>query len=62
MQVHTKTLLIKKMVIYLNGPESAAIKTKLTEKIPSSLPYDVTYKNGIRYQGTMKIEIIAENI
>ncbi len=53
----------KQFVLYLNGPNSQAIKNSLN--LPASLPYEFTSKNpetkGQYFQGTVEIVIKAVN-
>jgi PKD repeat protein len=57
------TVTEKKLVIYINGPNSETIKTNLIKKLPDSLslPYNTVYET-IPYSGTINIEIIAQNV
>jgi len=53
----------KQFVLYLNGPNSQAIKNSLN--LPSSVPYEFTSKNpetkGQYFQGTIEIIVKAVN-
>ncbi len=52
---------IKQFEVYINGPNSESIRTRLMQNLPSSLPYTFTHE-GATYTGTVNINIIAHNL
>jgi hypothetical protein len=53
----TDPTITKQFILYINSPESTAIKSKLD--LPASVPYKYT-KGGIDYTGTVQIIVMAE--
>ncbi len=50
----------KKFILYLNGPNSQAIKNSLN--LPSSVPYSFTDSKGIFRSGTVEVIVKAVNL
>ena len=55
----TDSTITKQFILYINSPESTAIKSKLN--LPTSVPYKYS-KAGVDYTGTVQVIVMAVNV